>query len=82
MQSYRFFYLILYLILPIYATYLIYINLINYLNSLSVLVWFISAIATFLVTIKLVILKDYGVGVILITVSSIMLYIAIYLTFI
>jgi len=65
--------------LPLAATYLLYKSLFGYMLSFAPLVWLLSGLGIFFITVNKVMLKDYGAGIVLLCVSSIMFYISAYL---
>ncbi len=70
--------LILFTILPTTITYYIYEFILDYKEKLAPFVWLISALIIFFLTINRVLQKDYGLGILLVSLSSLMLYLFIY----
>jgi len=70
--------LIFFTILPVIITYNIYKFILTYKEIIAPFVWLISASLIFFITIHRVWHKDYGLGVILVFLSSLMFYLFIY----
>jgi len=70
--------LIFFTILPVIITYNIYKFILTYKELIAPFVWLISALIIFFITIHKVLQKDYGLGIILVALSSLMFYLFVY----
>jgi hypothetical protein len=70
--------LLFFTMLPVIITYKIYEFILNYKEMVAPFVWLISALIIFFITINRILHKDYGLGILLLALSSLMLYLFIY----